>query len=118
MKLFSACANNSVGISNRTIIRNQRFSASSSHRDNKPFVGRLNGASAWKPIRKDYLEDYLQIDLGAVYFVCSVATQGNPNADEWTKNYKIRTSLDNDIWKMYREDNAVKVLVFCYFTKL
>ena len=118
MKLILACENNSVGISNSDIIRDQRFSASRSVRGNRPFNGRLNGDRAWKTLRKDNVNDFLQIDLGAVYFICGVATQGNPNADDWTKNYKIKTSLDNGIWKMYREDNAEKVLVFRYFTKI
>ena len=44
--------------------------------------------------------------------MCGVATQGNPSADDWTKTYKIETSIDNINWEFYTEDNAVKVLVF------
>ena len=70
----------------------------------------MNGASAWIPNSTNNNNDYLQIDLGSVYFVCAVATQGNPSAGDWTKTYKIETSLDNVKWKMYQENNVVKVL--------
>ena len=70
----------------------------------------MNGASAWIPNSTNNNNDYLQIDLGSVYFVCAVATQGNPSAGDWTKTYKIETSLDNVIWQMYQENNTVKVL--------
>ncbi|XP_068725982.1 uncharacterized protein [Montipora capricornis] len=106
----TACRANPVGISNSAVIRNQRFSASSSLGSSfLPSKGRLNGASAWIPSSTNNNNDYLQIDLGSVYFVCAVATQGNPSADDWTKTYKIETSLDNVNWQMYQENNVVKV---------
>lgn len=109
MKLFLACANNSVGISNSDIIRNQRFSASRSVPGHRPFKGRLNGDSAWETLRKNNVNDYLQIDLGAVYFICGVATQGNPKANNWTKTFKLKTSLDNVNWVVYVENDTEKV---------
>ena len=109
MKLILACENNSVGISNRDIIRDQRFSASRSVPGYRPFKGRLNGASAWKTLRKDNVNDFLQIDLGAVYFICGVATQGNPKENDWTKTFKLWTSLDNVNWVVYVENDTAKV---------
>ncbi|XP_068725970.1 receptor-type tyrosine-protein phosphatase S-like isoform X4 [Montipora capricornis] len=106
----TACRANPVEISNSTVIRDQRFSASSSLGSSfLPSKGRLNGASAWIPSSTNNNNDYLQIDLGSVYFVCAVATQGNPSADDWTKTYKIETSLDNVNWQMYQENNVVKI---------
>ncbi|XP_068677355.1 uncharacterized protein [Montipora foliosa] len=106
----TACKANPVGISNSAVIRDQRFSASSSLGSSfLPSKGRLNGASAWIPSSTNNNNDYLQIDLGSVYFVCAVATQGNPSADDWTKTYKIETSLDNVNWQMYQENNVVKI---------
>ena len=99
---------NSVGVSDSNIIYNQRFSASSSLSSNPASDGRLNGSRAWIP-NSNNNNDYLQIDLGSVYVVCAVATQGNPSADDWTETYKIETSLDNLNWKWYEEDNTVKV---------
>ena len=107
--LILACALDPVGISNSSAIPDQRFSASSSLSGSNPSNGRLKGSSAWIPGSNSNSNDYLQIDLGSVYFVCGVATQGNPNADDWTKTYKIATSLDNVNWKMYAEDKVEKV---------
>ena len=99
---------NSVEVSDSSIIYNQRFSASSSRSSNPASNGRLNGGSAWIP-NSNNNNDYLRIDLGSVYVVCAVATQGNPSADDWTETYKIETSLDNVNWQWYQENNAVKV---------
>ncbi|XP_015753443.1 PREDICTED: receptor-type tyrosine-protein phosphatase mu-like [Acropora digitifera] len=102
----AACRMNSVGVSDDKVIYNQRFSASSS--SNLASDGRLNGARAWIPNSNDNNE-YLQIDLGSVYVVCAVATQGNPSADDWTETYKIKTSLDNVKWQWYQENNITKI---------
>jgi len=107
--LILDCALDAVGISRSSTIPDQRFSASSSRSGSNPFNGRLKGGSAWIPGSNSNSNDYLQIDLGSVYFVCGVATQGNPNVDDWTKTYKIGTSLDNVNWKMYAEDDVEKV---------
>ena len=100
---------NPVGVSNSSIIYNQRFSASSSLSSSHASNGRLNGTSAWIPTSNNNNNDYLQIDLGSVYVVCAVATQGNPSADDWTKKYKIETSLDNVKWQWYQENDITKV---------
>ena len=98
---------NSVGVSDSSIIYDQRFSASSS--SNPASNGRLKGGSAWIPSSNNNNSDYLQIDLGSVYVVCAVATQGNKIADDWTETYKIKTSLDNVDWQWYQENDTVKV---------
>ena len=100
---------NPVGVSSSSIIDNQRFSASSSLSCRAASNGRLRGTSAWRPIINSNNKDYLQIDLGSVYVVCAVATQGNPSADDRTETYKIKTSLDNVNWQWYQENNTVKV---------
>ena len=100
---------NPVGVSDSSIIYKERFSASSSRSSSTASNGRLNGASAWIPSNNNDNNDYLQIDLGSVYIVCAVATQGNPSANDWTKTYKIQTSLDNVKWQQYQENNTVKV---------
>ncbi|XP_074611757.1 receptor-type tyrosine-protein phosphatase S-like isoform X2 [Acropora palmata] len=105
----TACRMNSVGVSNSSIIYDQRFSASSSLSSSRASNGRLNGGSAWIPSSNNNNNDYLQIDLGSVYIVCAVATQGNPSANYWTKTYKIEISLDNVYWQWYQEKNTVKV---------
>ena len=99
----------SVGVSDRNVIYDPRFSASSSLSGSPPSNGRLNGASAWIPSSNNNNSDYLQIDLGSVYLVCAVATQGNKIADDWTETYKIKTSLDNVNWQWYQESDMTKV---------
>ena len=101
---------NPVGVSDISIIYNKRFSASSSLSSSTASSnGRLNGGSAWIPSSNNNNSDYLQIDLGSVYVVCAVASQGNPSADDWTETYKIETSLDNVNWQWYQENSTVKV---------
>ena len=93
-------------------ISDQRFSASSSLRGRSPSDGRLEGSNAWIPATNIDNNDFLQIDLGSLYYVCGVATQGNPTNDYWTKTYKIKTSLDNDVWAFYSEGGYEKVHPF------
>ena len=100
---------NSVGVSNSSMIYDQRFSASSCLSSGCASNGRLNGGSAWIPSSNNNNSDYLQIDLGSVYLVCAVATQGNKIADDWTETYKIKTSLDNVNWPWYQESDMTKV---------
>ena len=96
----------------RRVISDQRFSASSSVSERSPSDGRLEGSNAWIPGTNSDINDFLQIDLGSLYFVCGVATQGNPNNDHWTKTYKIETSLDNVEWTFYSEGGSEKVHPF------
>lgn len=105
----SVCAGQPVGTSDGFIIPDHRFSASSSRSGNDPSKARLDGASAWVPSTSNDNSDYLEIDLGSVYFVCGVATQGNSGANEWTTQYKIKTSLNNRNWTVYMEHGAEKV---------
>ena len=106
---MAACTGQSVGIRDSSIIPDYRFSASSSRGGNEPSEGRLRGSKAWVPSTNNNADDYLQIDLGSVYFVCAVETQGNPATNEWTKTYKIKISSDNVKWTNYQEGNVEKV---------
>ncbi|CAH3036503.1 unnamed protein product, partial [Porites lobata] len=107
--LSSCCVLDPVGVSDSNVISDQRFSASSSLSGRSPSDGRLNGSNAWIPATNNNNNDFLQIDLGSVYFVCGVATQGNPNNDHWTKTYKIKTSPDNVVWTFYSEGGSEKI---------
>ena len=109
---FLGCVLDPVGVSDSSVISDQRFSASSSLSGRSPSDGRLNGSNAWIPATNNDNNDFLQIDLGSVYFVCGVATQGNPNNDHWTKTYKIKTSLDNVWGAFYSEGGSEKVHPF------
>ena len=110
--IFLGCVLDPVGVSDSSVISDQRFSALSSLSGRSPSDGRLNGSNAWIPATNNNNNDFLQIDLGSVYFVCGVATQGNPNNDHWTKTYKIKTSPDNVVWTFYSEGGSEKVHPF------
>ena len=99
-------------MSDSSVISDQRFSASSSIGWHSPSDGRLEGSNAWIPLANDESNDFLQIDLGSLYFICGVATQGNPDYNYWTKTYKIKTSLDNVVWTFYSEGGSEKVHPF------
>ena len=109
---FLGCVLDPVGVSHSSVISDQRFSAPSSIRGGNPSDGRLEGTNAWIPAPNNDNNDSLQIDLGSLYFICGVATQGNPNGNDWTKTYKIETSLNNVEWTFYSEDGSEKVHPF------
>ena len=101
-----------MGVSKSSVISDRRFSASSYLSGRRPSDGRLNGSNAWIPATNNNRNDFLQIDLGSVYFVCGVETQGNPNNDYRTETYKIKTSLDNVWGTFYSEGGSEKVHPF------
>ena len=109
---FLGCVLDPVGVWDSSVISDQRFSASSSLSGRSPSDGRLNGFNAWIPSTNNDNNDFLQIDLGSLYFVCGVATQGIPTIDHWTKTYKIKTSLNNVVWTFYSEGGSEKVHPF------
>ena len=102
---------NRIGVSDRSIIPDDRFTASSYYSDYyKPHYARLNGKEGgWEPKTRDNSSDYLQIDLGAVFVIRAVATQGNSLGFEWTTEYKISTSTNSTHWTMYQSGGKVKV---------
>jgi hypothetical protein len=57
--------------------------------------GRLDGKSAWCPAPAEpssatpYSNAWLRIDLGVAHFICKIAVQGNPRADEWVTLYRV-----------------------------
>ena len=74
---------------------------------NEPDQGRLNEAGAWSPSNNNDTDDYLQVNLEDAFYIFAIATQGNPQSDEWTTSYKLHI-LKND-WIIYKENNAEKV---------
>ncbi|XP_031553824.1 uncharacterized protein LOC116290852 [Actinia tenebrosa] len=97
----SACA---VGLENKEI-PDDSITASSTAEDSAPYYARLNyKRGAWCP--KLTSEDpYLQIDLGTMYDVTEVATQGigNTGADRFVKAYKLQYSRDGKEWEYHQE---------------
>ena len=99
----------SIGVASRDAFQDSSFSASSSKTGNEALKGRLNGDGAWSPGTDNNASDYLQIDLLYEFVICAVATQGNPNADDWTTKYKLQLSYGGSNWVIYQENNVDKV---------
>ena len=112
--IISACQIQAVGVASRWEFPRDRFSASSWRSIYEPSEARLNGNSAWSP-RTNL--DFLQIDLKYVFFICAVATQGNPVSDQWTTKYLLLSSLDNTTWDTYKENGIEKVCANSFKTR-
>ena len=122
---FSECP--PVGIIDTNKIPDNRMTASSSYQMAElPHYGRLNETrqnGAWCPKSKNVDKgiEYLQVDMGTVYDVCAVATQGRAedSVSEWVTGYTLRFSSDGIIWNSYYENNVEKVskllIRFCWF---
>ncbi|XP_072168464.1 lactadherin-like [Diadema setosum] len=63
--------------------------------DQQPNSG--GNSAAWLPQLSDQ-NKWLKIDLGAVFMVTGVITQGRKNGDQWARSMHISTSLDDTDW--------------------
>jgi hypothetical protein len=90
------------------VITDNMLTASSALNGRSAAQARLGGSSSWRPYD---VNPWLQIDIGEMYYVCAVATQGDPNWQQRTKKYKIQWSLDGDKWEFVKHnktsDNAM-----------
>ena len=118
----SACSNaSSLGAAYNGCIPNSSFSATSLYgygTDGTVLLaeyGRLNSPQeGWAPKTETNMpEEYLQIDLGALHWVCGVATQGDNGFgnNEWTTKYKISLSMNNVTWNIYQWNGSDKVTI-------
>ncbi|KAL9970397.1 hypothetical protein ACROYT_G022767 [Oculina patagonica] len=100
-----------VGVEDRNTIPDARMTASTFFSSNyHPYYGRLNenrGDRVWCTKTTSDRTDYLQVDMGAVHFVCAVATQGRGSS--WIISYKVHLSTDGVTWNSYKENNVEKV---------
>lgn len=87
---------------------NMHFTASGDGGTGKePWKGRLNGGEAWCAGNNSNKE-FLQIDLGRIRRVSSVATQGHPVSSQWVKEYGLSYSTDELFWrKAIGEDRSM-----------
>ena len=103
-----------VGVADRNTIPDARMTASTVYSNGyHPYYGRLHesrGHGAWAPTTQYDRTQFLQVDMGTVFSVCAVATQGERSNNEWTTSYKLHFSLDGVKWKPYKENYVEKVL--------
>ena len=90
------------------LIPDSNITASSEKNANTAENGRLNSGSSWCAGTSDSAP-YLQIDLQTLHVICAVSTQGNSQADQWVKTYKLQLSIDGSTWTDYKEGGEVKV---------
>ncbi|XP_031557673.1 neuropilin-1-like, partial [Actinia tenebrosa] len=101
-----------IGISNSSAVPDNRMSASSIYSITRTAAkARLLGNYSWRP-RDDDTNPWLQIDLGEIYYVCAVATQGDPNGNERTIKYKVEGSIDDQQWMPVENKTLEKEMVF------
>ena len=93
-----------LGLASSHLFPDISCSASSSSVGNEAFKGRLNGDGAWSPSTDGNANDYLQMNLQYEFFICAVATQGNPTANHWTNKYKLLLSLNERDWVTYQQE--------------
>uniref|UniRef100_A0A6P8GYK1 Uncharacterized protein LOC116286842 n=1 Tax=Actinia tenebrosa TaxID=6105 RepID=A0A6P8GYK1_ACTTE len=104
------CSSHSLGIPSSKRVLNHRISTTSYYNsEHQPSMGRLGSDSAWGP-EKQKGDDYLQIDVGAVSYMCSIASQGNGNnkLHEWVTKYEVLYSTTNNQYITYSENGTDK----------
>ena len=99
-----------IGVSDDVYaIPDDQITATSHYLAYYSYNGRLNGTSGWcVGSRDDYLDDYLQIDMGAEYSVCAVETQGK-SSGSYVTSYQLSFCTDGETWSTYQEDGVDKV---------
>ena len=100
-----------VGTTSRLAIPGDHFSASSSRFYFFPEGARLHWDSAWRPSDDVNPNDFLQVDLQYEFFICAVATQGDPShsRSSWTTKYRLLFSVNGTDWLTYKENGTDKV---------
>ena len=109
------CNTKPVGISDTSIISDSQLTASSWHGIRfQAAYGRLNGnrGDGWCAKEAKRTDDWLQVDLGKTVQVCAVATQGDINGNEWTTDFKLSYSFDENTWTTYKDSNNTGVVRF------
>ncbi|KAK3745569.1 hypothetical protein QZH41_005738 [Actinostola sp. cb2023] len=92
-------------------ITNSQITASSSYNvHHTPWRARLHytqAAGGWAAgIQAP--GQYFQVDLGKVYVISKVATQGRSTFDQWVTKYYLKYSHDGVSWESYRYGSNVK----------
>ncbi|XP_044168919.1 uncharacterized protein LOC114961409 [Acropora millepora] len=107
-----ACQMQAVGITSRLAIPDDHLSASSSRVGFEPDKARLHGDGAWSPSNDGNPNDFLQVDLQYEFFICAVATQGDPSRslkNSWTTKYRLLFSVNGTDWLTYKANGTDKI---------
>ncbi|EDO37378.1 predicted protein [Nematostella vectensis] len=74
----------------------------------RPHHGRLHNAHAWCAVVND-ADQYLEIALGLVRMIKSIAVQGNPTADQFVTSFALESSVVAESWVPYVETGARRI---------
>jgi len=99
----SNCFDKPIGVADEDKIPDAQMTASSYHSAKfQPAYGRLNGkrGDGWCAGTSSGNDEWLQVDLGKLYTVCAVATQGDINGNEWVTEFKLSFSVDGESWNV------------------
>lgn len=111
--VYLGCSKEPIGVRLGGTIKDHRITSSSNNGpESSPCMARLHGSLGWSPRTTTNDSDFLQIDLGSVYLLCGVATQGGREGSQWTSSYTIATSLDGSTWVSMKENHTDKVCLF------
>ncbi|RMX54060.1 hypothetical protein pdam_00013141, partial [Pocillopora damicornis] len=99
------CEDKGVGLEYRVRYDSIFFASSSLLNKYRPGNARLAGEEAWCP-NTNSTEEYLEIDLGSLYKICALATQGLLERGAFTKTYRLQFSIDGSKWDWYINENS------------
>ena len=110
---IGACIDLDLGLENERISDGNITASSVQNASTPAKNGRLNytSGSSWCAGTGD-TNPYVQIDLQTLHIICAVSTQGNSQADQWVKTYKLQFSINGTTWMDYKEAGQVKVQCF------
>ena len=115
---FSTDCSAPLGMQDGRITDSQITASSFYSKSYKPNCGRLhlnllhfaNCEGSWISSGTASAGEYLQVDLGKVYIISNVATQGRGYVDDrWVTKYYLTYSHDGVSWESYRYGSNVKV---------
>ena len=109
----SECFSNAVAVAKPSIIPNNQMTASSYYDSNfLPAYGRLHFAGGWCARSPSRNNEWLMVDLGQLYRVCGVATQGYDGGNVWVTAFKLFYSRDGKSWTSYEEVIGTEMVRF------
>ncbi|XP_061416055.1 macrophage mannose receptor 1-like [Lethenteron reissneri] len=88
-------------------IPDSHITASSSASGCPANEARLHGNSWWSP--NNNAGSWLQVDLGSVFQVTGISTQGSARTNHWVTTYHVHTSSNGATWAPYQENGATYV---------
>ncbi|XP_078351549.1 uncharacterized protein LOC144636260 [Oculina patagonica] len=114
-EIIDFCFSNAVGIASPDVIPDDHITAFSYPSNPfQPAYGRLHGSrgDGWCAKTADNNDDWLQVDLGKMFQVCGVATQGDgyyDNSNSWVTDFKLSYSADGNTWTTYKDENGTEL---------